>query len=83
MHPGARRGAHVSTDRVYSNFYRVPRLAASELSDEEALDRVMNPARNRYRLDVLNVSYHSPLMRSLHHATYVFEKKLSHTADSH
>jgi thymidylate synthase ThyX len=42
----------------------------------------MNPARNRYRLDVLNVSYHSPLMRALHHATYVFEKKLSHTADS-
>jgi thymidylate synthase ThyX len=57
-------------------------LTASELSDEEALDRVMNPARNRYRLDVLNVSYHSPLMRALHHATYVFEKKLSHTADS-
>jgi hypothetical protein len=42
----------------------------------------MNPAQNRYRLDILNVSYHSPLMRSLHHANYVFEKKLSHTADS-
>jgi len=57
-------------------------LTADEMSDDEALDRVMNPARNRYRLDVLNVSYHSPLMRALHHATYVFEKKLSHTADS-
>jgi thymidylate synthase ThyX len=57
-------------------------LTADEMSDDEALDRVMNPARNRYRLDVLNVSYHSPLMRSLHHATYVFEKRLSHTADS-
>src|SRR5688500_1477162 len=42
----------------------------------------MNPARNRYRLDVLNVSHHSPLMRALNHATYVFEKRLSHTADS-
>ena len=52
------------------------------MDDEEALDRVMNPARNRYRLDMLNVSYHSPLMRALHHATYVFEKRLSHTADS-
>ena len=52
------------------------------MSDDEALDRVLNPARNPYRLDVLNVSYHSPLMRSLHHATYVFEKKLSHAADS-
>src|SRR5687767_15887358 len=52
------------------------------MSDEEALDRVMNPARNKYRLDILNVSHHSPLMRALHHVTYVFEKRLSHTADS-
>jgi thymidylate synthase ThyX len=57
-------------------------LTAAEMPDDEALDRVMNPARNRYRLDILNVSHHSPLMRSLHHATYVFEKRLSHTADS-
>jgi thymidylate synthase ThyX len=57
-------------------------LTQDEMSDDEAIDRVMNPAQNRYRLDVLDVSHHSPLMRSLHHATYVFEKKLSHTADS-
>src|SRR5678810_1481301 len=52
------------------------------MSDDQALDRVMNPARHRYRLDILNVSHHSPLMRALHHATYVFEERLSHTADS-
>jgi thymidylate synthase ThyX len=57
-------------------------LAPDEMTDDEAIDRVMNPARNRYRLDMLNVSYHSPMMRALHHASYVFEKKLSHTADS-
>jgi hypothetical protein len=57
-------------------------FTADEMTDEEALERVMNPAMNRYRLDVLNVSYHSPLMRSLHHVNYVFEKRLSHTADS-
>jgi len=57
-------------------------LTAAELPDDEALDRVMNPARNRYRLEVMNVSYHSPLMRALHHASYTFEKRLSHTADS-
>jgi thymidylate synthase ThyX len=57
-------------------------LTPDEMSDEEAIDRVMNPAQNRYRLDVLDVSHHSPLMRALHHATYVFEKRLSHTADS-
>jgi thymidylate synthase ThyX len=57
-------------------------LTADEMSDDEAIDRVLNPARNPYRLDILNVSYHSPLMRALHHVTYVFEKRLSHTADS-
>ena len=57
-------------------------LTRDEMPDDEALDRVMNPARNRYRLDVLNVSHHSPMMRALHHANYVFEKRLSHTADS-
>jgi thymidylate synthase ThyX len=57
-------------------------LPPDAMGDDEALDRVMNPARNPYRLDVLNVSHHSPLMRALHHATYVFEKRLSHTADS-
>jgi thymidylate synthase ThyX len=57
-------------------------LTPDEMGDDEALDRVMNPAKNRYRLDILNVSHHSPLMRALHHATYVFEKRLSHTADS-
>jgi thymidylate synthase ThyX len=57
-------------------------LEADDMTDEEALERVMNPAANRYRLDILNVSYHSPLMRALHHANYVFEKRLSHTADS-
>jgi thymidylate synthase ThyX len=57
-------------------------LTREDMADEDAIDRVLNPARNRYRLDILNVSYHSPLMRALHHATYVFEKRLSHTADS-
>ena len=57
-------------------------LTAAEMDDDEAIDRVMNPARNLYRVDMLNVSYHSPMMRALHHASYVFEKRLSHTADS-
>jgi thymidylate synthase ThyX len=57
-------------------------LTAEQMPDEEAIDRVLNPARNRYRLDVMNVSYHSPMMRGLHHASYTFAKRLSHTADS-
>jgi len=57
-------------------------LSSSELSEDEAIDRVLNPARNPYRLDMLDVSYHSPLMRALNHASYTFAKRISHTADS-
>jgi thymidylate synthase ThyX len=57
-------------------------LGPADLSTDEAIDRVLNPARNRYRLDTLNLSYHSPLMRALHHVSYTFAKRLSHTADS-
>jgi thymidylate synthase ThyX len=57
-------------------------LTTAELGDAEAIDRVMNPAKNKYRVDMLDVAYHSPMMRALNHASYVFEKKLSHTADS-
>ena len=57
-------------------------ITTVEMNDDEAIDRVMNPARNPYRVDMLDVAYHSPMMRTLHHANYVFEKKLSHTADS-
>jgi thymidylate synthase ThyX len=77
------RDASVQAEDVVAESVRsVFGLTADEMSDDEALDRVMNPARNRYRLDILNVSYHSPLMRALHHVNYVFEKRLSHTADS-
>ncbi|MFB3128942.1 MAG: FAD-dependent thymidylate synthase, partial [Lysobacteraceae bacterium] len=54
----------------------------AELSDDAALDLLLNPAKNRYRLETLNVGVHSPLMRALQHATYTFAKRISHTADS-
>ena len=50
--------------------------------DGEALDRMLNPARNAYRLETLNVGVHAPLMRPLQHANFTFAKKISHTADS-
>jgi thymidylate synthase ThyX len=52
------------------------------LPDDEALERALNPGLNRYRLETLQLSVHSPLARALHHASYTFLKKLSHTADS-
>jgi thymidylate synthase ThyX len=57
-------------------------LAPDALSDGEALERLLNPSFNRYRLEMLNVAVHSPLGRAMHHASYTFLKRLSHTADS-
>jgi flavin-dependent thymidylate synthase len=57
-------------------------LTESECPDAEAIDRLLRPERNTYRLETLNVGVHSPMMRALQHATYTFAKKISHTADS-
>ncbi len=57
-------------------------LARPDLSDDDALALALDPRQNRYRLDTLNVSMHSPLMRTLDHAHYTFRKRLSHSADS-
>jgi flavin-dependent thymidylate synthase len=57
-------------------------LTARECSDDEAIDRLMNPARNPYRRETLNIGVHAPIMRALQHANFTFAKKISHTADS-
>jgi thymidylate synthase ThyX len=57
-------------------------LGRPDLEDGEALALALDPARNPYRLEALNVSTHAPVMRALEHAHYTFRKKLSHTADS-
>lgn len=57
-------------------------LANNKLSDEEAIDLVLDPKKNNYLLPTLNVSTISPLMRSMNHPYFVFKKKISHSADS-
>jgi thymidylate synthase ThyX len=57
-------------------------LGAPSLSDDDALRTALDPSLNRYRLETLQLSVHSPLARALHHPTYTFLKRLSHTADS-
>ena len=54
----------------------------AQLGDLDALDLVLNPSKNIYLIDTLNLSIVSPLTRVLAHALYTFRKKLSHTADS-
>ena len=69
--------------RVVAEAYRaVLGLTESECSDAEAIDCLLNPARNTYRLETLNVGVHAPIMRALQHANFTFAKKISHTADS-
>ncbi len=69
--------------RIIADAYRaVAGLTEAQCSNSEAIDRLLNPARNLYRLETLNVSVHAPMMRALQHANYTFAKKISHTADS-
>jgi thymidylate synthase ThyX len=69
--------------RIATEAYRaVLGQTESQCSDAEAIDRLLNPARNLYRLETLNVGVHAPAMRALQHANYTFAKKISHTADS-
>jgi thymidylate synthase ThyX len=68
---------------IMAESYRaVAGLTQTQCSDAEAIDRLLNPARNLYRLETLNVGVHAPIMRALQHANYTFAKKISHTADS-
>ena len=69
--------------RVMAESYRaVVGLTEAQCSNPEAIDRLLNPAKNPYRLETLNVGVHAPQMRGLQHANYTFAKKISHTADS-
>ncbi len=69
--------------RVMADAFRaVAGLTQAACPDGEALDRMLNPARNPCRLETLNVGVHAPLMRPLQHAHFTFAKKISHTADS-
>jgi thymidylate synthase ThyX len=69
--------------RIAAESYRaVLGQTESQCSDADAIDRLLNPARNPYRLETLDVGVHAPAMRALQHANYTFAKKISHTADS-
>ncbi|HEV8375919.1 MAG TPA: FAD-dependent thymidylate synthase, partial [Candidatus Polarisedimenticolia bacterium] len=53
-----------------------------DMSDDDAIAWVMDPSRNAYLGEALNLDTLSKLSRSLYHAHYTFRKRLSHTADS-
>ncbi len=68
---------------VVADAYRaVVGLTRDACPDHEALDLLLNPARNLYRRETLNIGVHAPMMRALLHAHFTFAKRISHTADS-
>lgn len=54
----------------------------SRMTDDDAIDMVMNPARNGYFSESLNLTSHAKLTRAMAHMHFTFKKKISHTADS-
>src|SRR4029077_19211217 len=54
----------------------------SAMTDDAAIDWVLNPAKNPYFSESLNLTSLSKLTRTLVHPHFTFKKKISHTADS-
>jgi flavin-dependent thymidylate synthase len=57
-------------------------LSQNELNDENAIQLILNPQKNPYIAESLNLNSMSKLMRALNHCHFTFRKKISHTADS-
>jgi flavin-dependent thymidylate synthase len=73
----------VNSEKIVAESVReVLGLTSARMSDSEALDMVINPARNRVLGNSLVLTTHDKISRALYHASYTFKKKLSHTADS-
>jgi len=73
-----RKGVELMADSVRN----IMGKSKDELSDEQAVDFVVNPEKNKYLTITLNLSTMSPLMRTMNHPYFVFKKKMSHCADS-
>lgn len=57
-------------------------VSRAELSDDDAIALVLDPAQNPYLGSALNITSMSKLTRAMLHPGYTFRRKLSHTADS-
>lgn len=52
------------------------------MSDEQAITLLLDPAQNPYLSETLNLTTLAKLPRAMGHASWTFQKRLSHTADS-
>ncbi len=72
-----------NTERVLAQSVRsVLGVPSGAMSDAEAIDWVLNPAKNPYFSESLNLTSLSKLTRTLVHPHFTFKKRISHTADS-
>lgn len=67
---------------LYETVLSVLGKCPKDLSKEDALDLLLNPAKNNYLGQTVNVSSHSPLTRALQNVSYTFKRKMSHAGDS-
>ncbi len=73
----------VNSEEVIADSVReVLGVGRDRLSDGDAIDLAINPAKNRVLGNALVLTTHDKITRALYHASYTFRKKLSHTADS-
>ncbi|MCS7205026.1 MAG: FAD-dependent thymidylate synthase [Leptospiraceae bacterium] len=64
------------------SFYSVFGFVDENLSDDEILTFFFSPTKNKHLGSVFNETMHSKLNSILNHIHFVFQKKISHTADS-
>lgn len=57
-------------------------MPRAQMTDEDAIARVLDPSQNALLGETMNVASHDKLTRALFHPHYTFRKKISHTADS-
>ncbi len=73
----------VNSEKVMADSVRnLLGVRAKDLNDDLAIDLVMNPAKNHYLSETMNVTHHTKLSRAMAHPHFTFRKKISHTADS-
>jgi thymidylate synthase ThyX len=73
----------INAEKVMAQSVRnVMGVTESALPDSEAIDWVLNPARNPYFSESLNLASLGKLTRTMGHPHFTFRKKISHSADS-
>ncbi len=73
---------HRNEESVAQAVREVLGMPRTLLSDDAALRMVLDPAQDRLLGETMNVTTLGKLSRALSHASYTFQKKLSHAADS-